>query len=229
VRGGFTGSGEPVKVPLLIHLSVWCEAAPLVAVVVARRPVRGARAWVVGWSVLLLVENLILYQLAARRIHNLWVPYIFTPATTAALLWALSLWQIRDIARLTMRLSIVPFLVTWAVVALAFDSTSSFSRAAQPLAYVVGLFAAAYTLVALSRAVTSDLLRQDWFWVSAGLVLYLGTFSMIGPLSSLLAGTDVLVMVRAYEFEATLSIVAFLAIARGVSLPAEAVENPAAR
>jgi hypothetical protein len=209
-----------VRAPLLIHVSVLCEAAPLVAVVAARRPVRGARAWILGWSLLLFGESLILFLLAARGIHNLWVPYLFTPVTTAILLWGLSLWQIRDVARLTMRLSIVPFLVTWAVVALAFDSTSSFSRAAQPLAYLVGLIAAAYTLVALSRAVTSDLLRQDWLWVSAGLVLYLGTFSMIGPLSSLLVGTDVLLMVRAYDFEAILSIVAFLAIARGLMLPA---------
>ena len=85
------------------------------------------------------------------------------------------------------------------------------------MASLVGLSAAAYTLVARSRTATGDLLRQDWFWVSAGMALYLGTFSMIDPLSALLVGSDPVLMVRAYQFEAVLAVVAFLAIARGMT------------
>ena len=209
-----------MRIPLLLHLSALSEAAPLVAAAAVGRPVRGPRTWVLVWSALLLVESGTELWLAVRGVHNVWLSYVFSPAANATLLWALSCWQGSDLARLTMRLAIVPLLAAWAVLTLAFEDTSSFSRAADPLAYLVGLFAAAFTLIGRSRASTGDLLRQDWFWVSAGLALYTGTFSMVGPLSSLLVGSDPVLMSRAYQFQAVLSIVAFLAIARGMTCPA---------
>lgn len=209
-----------MRIPVLLHLGALCEAAPLVAAVVARRPARGARTWVLVWCALLLAESGILLWLALHGVPNLWVTYFFTPVVGATVLWALSFWQTSDLARLTMRLAIVPFLAVWAALTIFFENTSSFSRAAAPLANLVGLYAAAYTLIARSRVSTGDLLRQDWFWVSAGMALYLGTFSMISPLSALLVGSDPVLMLRAYQFEAVLSIVAFLAIARGVTCPA---------
>jgi len=201
-----------VRFPLLLYLAGLSEAFPLAGAAAARRPVHGGRAWVLLWSALLLVHG----------VRNVWLSYIFSPAANATLLWALSCWQVSDLARLTMRLAIVPLLAVWAVLTLAFEDTSSFSRAADPLAYLVGLFAAAFTLIGRSRVSTSDLLRQDWFWVSAGLALYTGTFSMVGPLSALLVGSEPALMVKAYQFEAALSVVAFLAIARGVTCPAAA-------
>jgi hypothetical protein len=209
-----------VKAPVLLYLAAVSEAAPLVAAAVVWRPVRGARAWVLVWCALLVTEGGIQYWLGMRGIHNLWLSYVFTPAAGVTLLWALSCWQPGEVGRLTMRLAIPPFLVVWAVLALAFDRTSSFSRAAEPLAYIVGLLAAAVTLIARSRAPTGDLLHQDWFWVSAGVALYTGSYSMIGPLSVLLVGSNPVLLARAYEFGAALSTVAFLAIARGMMCPA---------
>jgi hypothetical protein len=209
-----------VRAPILLYLAAISEAAPLVAASVARRPARGARAWVLVWSALLVTEGGVQAWLGMHRVHNLWLSYIFTPAAGATLLWALSCWQPSEVARLTMRLAILPFLVMWAVLALAFDNTSSFSRAAEPLAYLVGLLAAAFTLIARSRAATGDLLHQDWLWVSGGVAMYTGTYSMIGPLSALLVGGDPNLLNRAYQFGAALCIVAFLAIARGMACPA---------
>ena len=209
-----------MRIPVLLHLSALSEAAPLVAALVARRPVRGARAWVLVWCALLVCESGIQLWLALKGVHNLWLEYCFTPVAGATVLWALSFWQTSDVARLTMRLAIVPFLVVWASLTIFFENTSFFSRAADSLANLVGLYAAAYTLIARSRTATGDLLRQDWFWVSAGMALYLGTFSMIGPLSALLVGSDPVLMLQAYQFEAILAIVAFLSIARGMTCPA---------
>lgn len=209
-----------MRIPLLAYLSSVADAAPIAAAVVARRPVRGARAWVLVWCGLLFVEDGVLLALALRGTHNLWVPYVFNPIAAAVILWALSCWQVSDLARLTMRIAIVPLLAAWALLALAFDSASSFSRASDPLLYLVGLLAAASTLVARSRAASGEVLRQDWLWVSTGLALYLGTFSMIPPLSALFVGSDPVLVARAYQMEAVLSIAAFLAIARGVTCPA---------
>ncbi len=176
--------------------------------------------WVLVWCALLVLESAIQLLLARRGVHNLWLSYLFDPVTGATVLWALSCWQTSELARLTMRLAIVPFLVVLASLTIFFENTSFFSRAVQPTMALVGLFAAATTLISRSRASRGDLLGQDWFWVSAGIALYFGTFSMIGPLSALLIGSDVAMMTRAYELEAVLSIVAFLAIARGLTCPA---------
>lgn len=211
-----------MKPPALLYLAAFSEAAPLIAAAAARRPVRGARAWVLVWCAVLVVEGGTQAWLGTHGIRNLWLSYIFTPAAGAILLWALSCWQPGEVARITMRLAILPFLVVGGVLALAVDNTSSFSRAAEPLAYLVGLIAAAITLVARSRAATGDLLRQDWVWVSAGVALYTGTYSMIGPLSALLVGSDPVLLTRAYQFGAVLCIAAFLAIAKGMTCPAAA-------
>jgi hypothetical protein len=215
-----------VKAPLLLYASSLVEAAPLATAVVMGWTVRGAGMWLVVWSTLLFAESGIMYVLAMRGIHNLWVSYLFTPLTAATLLWALSGWQAGNTARRAMRMAIVPLLVLWLALTLAFDSTRSFSRTADPLAVLVQLFAAAFTLVARSRASAGDLLHQDWFWVSAGLALYLGTSSMIEPLSFLLARTDVALMLRAYQLEAAFQVIAFLAIVRGLTCPATVTTVP---
>lgn len=209
-----------MRIPLLLYLWGLSEGAPLVAAAAARRPLRGARAWVLAWAALLLAESAIVYVLAMRGVHNLWLTYLFTPVSGAMVLWALSHWQRSEIARLTMRLAIAPFVAVLVALTVFFENTSSFSRAALPLSSLVGLYAAAYTLVARARVSTGDLLQQDWFWVSAGMALYLGTFSTVGPLSALLVGSDPVLMNWAYQFEAVLVIIAFLAIARGMTCPA---------
>ena len=65
--------------------------------------------------------------------------------------------------------------MAWGVLTFAVEDTSSFSRVADPLANLVGLSAAAFTLVARSHVASGLLLRKDWFWVSGGMVLYFGT------------------------------------------------------
>jgi hypothetical protein len=209
-----------VRIPLVFNLQALSLAAPLVAAAAARGPVPKERGWVLAWSALLLVEGGFDFWFAVHGIHNIWLSYIFSPAAHVLVLWTLSCWQVTDVARLTMRVAIVPLLAVWLLLILAFEDTSSFSRAADSLGYLVGLSAAAYTLIARSRASTGDVLREDWLWVSAGMALYLGTYSMVGPFSALLVRNDPVLLFRAYEFQAVLSIVAFLAIARGMTCPA---------
>ena len=128
--------------------------------------------------------------------------------------------NVASCARLTLRLAIVPFVLAWVVLTFAFDDTETFSRVADPMASLVGLGAAAFTLVARSYVASGLLRRQDWFWVSAGMVLYFGTATMLQPLSALLIGDAPQLMVRAFEVKSVLDVFAFLLIARGVTCPA---------
>jgi len=210
-----------VRQPALLHLAVAAEALPLVAAAVVRRGLGAgaARGWVLAWCGLLTAANVAQLWLGSRGVNNLWLSWVVNPVGGALVLWALSCWATRELPRLTMRLMIVAFLLVWAVLTLAFDQASTFSRAAEPLANLVCLGAAAYTLVARSRTAGGDLLRQDWMWVSAGMALYFGTLATRSPLSALLVSSDPALLVRAYELAAVLCIAALLAITRGVTCP----------
>jgi len=196
--------------------AIACGVPLLVAAV--RRIPRGARAWVVAWSTLNFLEGGAEFVLAQKGYHNLWLPYVFQPIEGAAALWAFSCWQESEVARLTMRVAIVPLVVVEVIASVFLENTAFFSRAVIPLTSLVGLYAAASTLVAKSHASTGDLLRQDWLWISTGAALFFATISMFGPLSALLL-SNLRLFVLAYQVEAAITILAFLAIAWGMWLP----------
>ncbi len=208
-----------MDVPLLVDLGAASQLAPLAAAAFVRRRPAGARAWVLAWCALLAATDALSLALGARHTSNLLVINLATPVGGALVLWALSLMQRGDVARLTYRLGIVPFLAVWAVLTWAFDEAQRFSSVADPMAALVALAAAAYTL--LSRSVGHDgpLTRADWFWISAGLCLYFGAASALMPLSALLVREAPDLLSRAYEVKSLLEIAAFLAIARGVTCP----------
>jgi hypothetical protein len=208
-----------LRVPLLLYLGSAAEALPLVAATVVRSRVRGARLWIAAWSAVLVLCDLLELWLGSRGIHNLWVNYVAT-AACAIVLWALAYWQTGDTARLTLRVAVVPFLAVLAVLTLLVEDTSNFSRAADPMADLLCLAAAAYTLVARSSSSRVSLLRQDWFWISAGLALYFGIWGAMGPLGVLLVRTAPGLLRTAYQVTMVLNIAAFLAITRGMTCPA---------
>lgn len=196
-----------------------CEATPLVVLAAQRCRPRGARAWTALWVAYLLAINIVGSWLASRGIHNLWLSYVLMPVSVGLALWALSYWQSAEVWRLTFRIGIVPLLLAWGVLTLAVESTSSFSRAAEPMAKLVTLGAAAFTLLSGSLAHRGDLLRQDWFWISAGMVLYFGSGATLGPVSALLVGRAPQMLTFVYGVWALIFGLAFLLIARGMACP----------
>lgn len=209
-----------MRIPALLYVSTLSQGVPLVVAATHRRA-RGPVEWVLAWCALSLVESIVELSLALHGIHNLWVPYVFQPFDCALVLWALSCWQESEVSQLTMRLAIVPVVLVLLILIAFFENTAIFSRVASPLSALVGLFAAASTLITKSHASTADPLAQPWFWISAGMALYFGTHSMLGPLSALLSG-DLTLFVLAYQFLSVLSVLSFLAIAWGVRCPTAA-------
>jgi hypothetical protein len=209
-----------VRIPLLVHLGAAAEAAPLVVAAVAWRPQRGARRWVLAWSGVLVTADAVQLWLAVHGVRNLWVGYVGTVAG-ALVLWGLAFWQTGATQRLALRVATALFLVVWVVLTVGVDNTSELSRAGSPMANVVCLVAAAYTLLARSLSSRGDLLDQDWFWVTTGLALYFAIWTAMDLMRALLFGRDFLLMSRLGQVGFALNIVAFLAIARGVACRAE--------
>lgn len=208
-----------MNVPWVSYLGAISQVAPLVAAILARGRLPRARAWTVAWCTVLVVVDAAAFWMGQKGQHNLLLANLQTPLSTALVLWALSFWQPAELLRLTLRLAIVPFLIVWGLLTFVLESTSSFSSVANPVASLVGLGAAAFTLVARSHSASGSLLRQDWFWISGGMVLYFGTATMLQPLSALLIGDAPQLVARAYEVKSVLDVFAFLAIARGVTCP----------
>ncbi len=209
-----------MKVPPLLAVLGFAPFVPVLAAGVYWSRVRGARAWLLWWAVAQAAGVVAQWWLGRHGTHNIWVGYVVEPLSGVLVLWALSLWQTGPVARLTIRLVIPAVLAAFVILALAFDSTSAFSRAAQPMLYLVCLGVAAFTLVQRGRVATGELARKDWLWVCAGLVLYYGTGGSLFPLSRLLLGSNLDLFVRAYEFASVVAAVAFLAVAWGIVCPA---------
>lgn len=209
-----------MDVPVLLHFGAASQAIPLVAAAFTRRALRGVRGWVLVWCAVLASVDALGLALGERHQSNLLLFNLVTPLGVAIVLWALSLWQRGDVARLALRLAIVPYLITWIVLTVAFREMETFSRVADPMSNLIALGAAAFTLVTQAHRAVGPLHRQDWFWITGGMALYFGTASAQAPLSALLVGDSPALMIRAYEFKSVLDIFAFLAIARGVTCPA---------
>ncbi len=210
-----------MRAPLIFYLGTLSQGLPLVVAGVARRRLSAARAAALVWCAVQLGLDLLQMWLAKRHVHNLWIAYVDTPTQTAVALWAFSCWQTGELARLTLRFAIVPFLAAWAVLLLAFESTSDFGRMSQPMASLVALAAAVFTLLVRSYYERGSLLRRDWFWVSSGMAIYFASTVAIAPLSALLIGGDVRQLTVAYEARSALTVVALLLVAVGMACPSE--------
>ncbi len=208
-----------MKLPPLLVVLGFTPFVPLLAAGLYPSRVRGVRAWVLAWAVVQAAGAVTQWWLGRHGTHNIWVGYVVEPLSGALLLWGLSLWQTGPVARLTIRLAIPSVLAAFVILTLAFDSTSTFSRAAQPMLFLVCLGVAAFTLVQRSRVAEGELARKDWLWICSGMVLNYGTGSSLLPLSLLLLGNLDLFM-RAYEFASAVAAMAFLAVAWGIVCPA---------
>jgi Flp pilus assembly protein TadB len=195
------------------------EATPLVVLAFHRRWPRGARAWLTAWVVYLLAIDLVGASFAVRGLNNLWLEYILMPVSVSLALWTLSYWQGAELWRLTFRIAIAPLLLAWGILTLVVDNTNSFSNAAEPTVKLVTLAAAAFTLLAGSLSRRGDLLRQDWFWFSAGMALYFGSGATLGPVSALFEGRDTHLLMVVFASWSLIGSLAFLLIAKGMACP----------
>jgi hypothetical protein len=205
-------------IPAILYVSAASEVGPVLAGII-KRPGRGdPRAWVVAWCLLLVGANGAGLYLGSHGINTHPLVYGIIPFQGATILWALSLWQTRQLARLTMRAAIPPFLVAWGLLLLVED-LYNFSAIAEPVYSLLALAAALYTLVSRSGEATESLLGADWFWVCAGLALHFGALVFLTPFSAALVRTNPEIVVRAYQVRAAINILAFAIITIGIVCP----------
>lgn len=205
-------AGRP---PLIIYVGFVAQLAPLATAFLRRAQMTPARFWVFIWLVLWAVMNMIGYVVANLHYNNHFLSYIFTPLQGVAILWALSLFQEKPVARLTIRIAIPFFVVAWAVALVFIENPLRFSTVAEPVYSILALGTALYTLVTRSGEATEPVNQQDWFWICGGLALYFAALTVLLPLSAALVYRRPDIVGNAYVVDAVVNIVACIAIANG--------------
>jgi hypothetical protein len=195
------------------------QAFPLVGLLRFGWRLTAARWWTLAWCAVFLLGDVVMIAVAQTSGRNLWTNYLVTPIEDVILLYLLSLWQREGVARLTYRVAIPLFLVTWAVLVFAVEDTNNFSLVAKPFQALLMAGASLYTLLARSLTERERVTQQDWFWVSLGTTLYYAPVTALHPFAHAFVATRVDLVRLAYLLKAGIDIVAFILIARGMLCP----------
>lgn len=193
---------------------------PLLAAAVRGRRLTTAQLAIVLWSAVDGALNVLAWVIGSRGRNNLWLAYIGYPLLSVALLWVLTYWHPAQAARLALKIAIPLVLVVSAALTLTLDDPKDFSLAVAPFHAIVMLLATVWTFVSLSLATERSLVREDWFWMIGGLMLYAATATAMQPLAWYLIRERVDLLHAAFNVRAAVVILSFAAIAWGMLLRA---------
>ncbi len=210
----------PPRPPWILHAAAASQLLPPLLGVAWGRLVTAPRRWVTAWCLLQAASDGISLALGSRGHNNLWVSYLFMPLGGAVALWALSCWHRGATGRLALRIAIPLFVLVSAGLTLGVDDPRMYSLITAPFHALVLFFAALWTFMTRSLAERGRLLRQDWFWILGGIMLFTGTATAQQPLAWYLVrvGRGDLLL-SAFNLKAIVDILAFAAITRGVLCP----------
>jgi hypothetical protein len=171
---------------------------------------------VVLYFVLSFLQDCVEMWLGSHGVNNLWLSHVTLPLTSGLWLWAFSLWQENEVARLTFRLAILFFIVVWVGLLLFVENLREFSRFGDPLNALLVVCVAAYTLATASARSQEPVWRFDWFWVSWGALLSYGGSAILMPMGNLLLTTSREHLYYLFDIHAWIDIAANLLITGGV-------------
>lgn len=205
--------------PLVVWLGSIAQAFPVLTGGIAFRRLTRARLVFFAVAVFGTAATVAQFLIASSRRSNLWLSYITLPAEVGLVLWGLALWQVRGSLRRWFLGAIPAVAVLQVGLLLMFEDVNSFSAISGPILGIIGFAAALFTLVTRAIDEMESLLRQDWFWISAGFALYFGSLATIMPMARLLVGDHRHLVMRAFELFSIAHIVANVAIAVGMLCP----------
>jgi len=168
------------------RLAILAELLPVcAALIVGRRLSRPSRL-IAALFLLWFAEDVALQLLILLHRNNDWLPHLTMPFEAALLLWAFSLWQDSEVARRAMLLAIPIYVAVWLVLQLFVERLDRLSQYAGPMSYLLILAVAAFTLVSKSARTVAPGWRQPWFWISAGMIIDMGSQVALNPITNIL-------------------------------------------
>lgn len=170
-------------------LAIAAELLPVVAALVVGRRLSRPSRLVVLLFVLWFCEDVTQLVLIHLHHNNNWVSHLTMPIEAALLMGAFSLWQDSQVARRAVLLAVPIYVVVWLVLQVFVESLDRLSQYAGPMSYLLVLAVAAFTLVSKSARAVSPGWRQPWFWISAGMIIDMGSQVALNPITNILIAT----------------------------------------
>lgn len=203
-----------------MHAAAVVQILPPVAALFASGTLSPEKRWVVGWCLLLAVQDALGFALASADITNLWLGSVGAPLAGAVALWMLSQWHEDGTGRLALRVAVPIFVAVSVSLSVWVDDPTTFSLFAAPFHHLVLLLAALWTFVSRGLRAQRSLGSSDWFWILTGFMLYMGTSTAVQAVIWYLLETgrqDLFLGV--FNVKAGATLVAFVAIAGGMLCP----------
>lgn len=214
-----------MEIPFILKTAAWVQVLPALALL-SRRNISPPVLFIASGAMLSFLGNYLGIVVANRTGNNHAVAGVFGALMTVPILWGLAEWQVTYVERLTVRLFVLPFLATYAVLMLYAEDTTSFSRFTAPLYALTILGAALWTLLRRSFHSTTPIFRTDWFWIAGGLALYGATTAVAQPIGAILmADQRIDLLTQVWKLRAVCVDLAFLAIVAGMLCRPEAAEG----
>jgi hypothetical protein len=136
-----------------------------------------------AYVVLELVIEAVAFVLGRLGRNNLWIGYSFVPVESALIVAAFALWQVDQGTRAALQIVAPAMLLFWLPPLLGWEDVTGFSFGVDVLQGIICLIVAAYTVVRRAQGSTSDIQRNDWFYIGSGVMLYFATYALIDPLN----------------------------------------------
>ena len=207
-----------MRVPFIIWVAVWGQLLPVLVAARRWKDLDAAHRGVLAWLVLLLSTDLFhfTWSVLLHRGNNLFIGHLSTPIQATLILLVLAEWQVRPVARNTVRIVVPLALAWWAVTTAFFEDTSNFSVLSSP---VISLLALAATLLAFVTRLRDEdvpVLRTSWCWILAGIAIHFATNSTISLFQAVATSRqDWALLERSLRYKAGIDIFAIISIAWG--------------
>ena len=205
-------------IPPPLYLAAASQLGPVIA---ALRPYGfvGPRRWVVAWCSLAVAVDLVSLVLARHGVNNHWTTYVALPLRGLLVLLALAGWQRLDLARHTLLAAIPVYVAMCAVLFVVVERADTYSAISEPVYTLLGMVGALFTLLTRSMEESRPLVRQEWFWICGGLLLFFGSNAAYHPFARIALSTRPDLVLSALVVRSLAEIVAFAAITIGVLCP----------
>ena len=155
-------------------------------------------------------------MLGARRQNNHWTGYVGLPIVSALVLMALAHWHPSRAPRLALQAAIPLVILVSVGLTITLEDPKRFSLVVAPFHAIVTLLAAVWTFVSLSLAARSSIVKEDWFWIVGGIMLYAATATAMQPLAWYLIRERVDLLHAAFNVRAAVVLLSFIAITWGM-------------
>lgn len=178
-----------------------------------------ARRWIALWCLLFFVSDVVQFLIGRATGNNQWFFIFVEPVEDAFLLWALSHWQVKPVARLALRASIPLVIATWVTIAIVAGEQATFKTFSGPFRALLMMAWTVFTLLANVANSPERVWSRDWLWTVLGVLLYFGLLVATEPIVAAMGPTQIDDMLKVYAVRSVGDVLAFILIWRGMRCP----------